>query len=63
MRRRSYGSKALSQTKARTALAQLLAACKPEKLHEFTPERLAGSWNVTEATAAAMLEEAKARRL
>lgn len=63
MRRRSYGSKALSQTKARTALAQLLRGCKPEKLEEFTPERLAGSWNVPEPTISAMLAEAKARRL
>lgn len=62
MKRRSHGSKQLSQVKARTALAQLLNYCTPEQLASFTPAGLSRSYNIDELTAAAMLAEAKARR-
>lgn len=61
-RPRDYGSKALSSKKATVALGQLLLNARPEKLREFTAEKLAAMWNVPVAKCGEMLERAREKR-
>lgn len=49
----------ISQTRAKAALAMLLAACSRDKLASFTAAGLAGSYNVPIADAEKMLARAR----
>ena len=51
-----------SKKRAASSLASLLNGCRVEMLASFTAEGLAASYNVSPATAAKMLGEAKQRR-
>lgn len=59
MSRRGWGSKSISQTRAATALTQLLCGCTPERLASFTAAGLAGSYNVPLPQVEAMLAKAR----
>jgi hypothetical protein len=56
---RSYGTKNITQKRARAALSQLLYGCTAERLAGFTAAGLAGSYNVPLATAEQMLSAAR----
>lgn len=63
MASRTYGTRQLSQKRAAAALTQLLYGCAPERLAGFTAQGLAGSYNVTLATAETMLAAARRERV
>lgn len=59
---RSYPKPHLSQKRAEVALTMLLAGCRDAQLAGFTAAGLAGSYNVSLASAERKLADARKRR-